>query len=391
MPVRIGPFVVLLTTMSPVRAEPPVVERAEILRGEAEWDWTQVRTAFVPGEEPLWVTTASRTAREGAHGYHDVYVSTSRDGRAWTEPEFVPALRRREREDGYEVVPGDLWPKWHAATKRVLVTGKTFNFEGGTKENILREQVSYAVYDPAADSWGPLRMLEMPKRDHAGRPIIAPNAGCHQRVDLPNGDILLPVRYQTSERKRIYTTIVARCRFDGTTLTYVEHGSEHDIPTGRGLYEPSVIRFGDRFLLTMRANDGAWVAVGEDGVNFDEHRPWTFDDGEPLGSENTQQHWVTVGGRLYLVYTRRGANNDHIFRHRAPLFLAEVDPSKPCVIRATERVLVTENDATLGNSGVCWINDDETWVTVAEGRVTLGPRKGERNKVFVARIRAAGD
>lgn len=223
--------------------------------------------------------------------------------------------------------------------------------------------------------------------DHDGKPFVAPNAGCHQRVDLPGGDILLPIRYQKSEKKRIYTTIVARCNFDGQTLTYLKHGSEHTIPSGRGLYEPSIAQFGNEFFLTMRADKGAFVAKSADGISYSPQKPWNFDDGEPLGSYNTQQHWIALGERLYLVYTRRGANNDHIMRHRAPLFLAEVDPDKLVVKRATEQIVLPENHATLGNSGVCRISDSESWITCAEGRVSYGERKGEVNNVFIARVR----
>jgi hypothetical protein len=143
---------------------------------------------------------------------------------------------------------------------------------------------------------------------------------------------------------------------------------------------------GDEFFLTMRADDGAFVAKSSDGIHYSEHRPWKFDDGSLLGSYNTQQHWVTLSGRLYLVYTRRGADNDHIMRHRAPLFIGEVDPKKLHVIRSTEQILVADNHATLGNSGVSRISDREARVTVAEGRVSYGARKGENNKVILVRI-----
>jgi len=366
-------------------AQSLTVDLSTIAEGDAEWDWTQARTAFVAPE--LCLTTMSRTAKTGSHGYHDIYLSVSRDkGKTWSRPEIIPSLKRAKQADGYEVVGGDLCPAFHEKTGKILITGKTFNFEGGTKENILREQVSYAVLDPETGQCGPLRTVKMPERDHSGQPIIAPNAGCHQRVDLPNGEILLPIRYQQSETKRIYVTIVARCRFDGKTLSYVEHGTEHSVPTKRGLYEPSVTQFGGEYFLTMRADDGAWVSRSTDGVNYSEQKPWTFDDGTLLGSYNTQQHWATVGGKLYLVYTRRGARNDHIMRHRAPLFIAEVDPEKLHVIKSTEQILVPENHATLGNSGVCRISDNEAWITVAEGRVSYGERKGENNKVILARI-----
>lgn len=99
-----------------------------------------------------------------------------------------------------------------------------------------------------------------------------------------------------------------------------------------------------------------------------------WDDGADLGNYNTQQHWVTHSNGLFLVYTRKGAHNDHVFRHRAPLFIAQVDPEKLCVVRSTERVLVPERGARLGNFGVAEVSENETWVTVAEWMQTWGPQ-----------------
>ena len=97
-----------------------------------------------------------------------------------------------------------------------------------------------------------------------------------------------------------------------------------------------------------------------------------------------------MGDGLFLLYTRRGANNDRIFRHRAPLFIAQVDPQRLHVLRATEQILLPENDATLGNSGVCRIPDHESWVTCGEGRVSFGKRKEENNRILFVRITAEG-
>ena len=123
-------------------------------------------------------------------------------------------------------------------------------------------------------------------------------------------------------------------------------------------------------------------------IHFDPIQEWKFDDGEPLGNYNTQQHWVTVGGGLFLIYTRKGADNDHVFRHRAPLFIGQVNPKTLRVMRATERVVLPENYATLGNSGVCRISDKESWITCGEGLLRLGKRKGEKNQVLFVRILA---
>src|SRR5690606_23391275 len=125
-------------------------------------------------------------------------------------------------------------------------------------------------------------------------------------------------------------------------------------------------RFGGTYFLTLRNDEAGHVATSADGRAFGPPAPWTFDDGAPLGNYNTQQHWVTRADGLYLAYTRRGADNDHVFRHRAPLFIARVDPQKLRVIRATERVLVPNRGARLGNFGVTEVGPGETWVTVTE-------------------------
>ena len=126
-----------------------------------------------------------------------------------------------------------------------------------------------------------------------------------------------------------------------------EHGSELTFKGRRGLYEPSVTGYGGRFYLTMRADESAFVSSSEDGINYSAPAEWKFDDGQPLGSCNAQQHWVAHSDALHLVYSRRGASNDHVFRNRAPLFIARVDPGKLCVIRATEQILMPETGLDL--------------------------------------------
>ncbi len=272
----------LLSTQSTC-AQRLQIERSTLTTGDPDWDMTQARTAYAPGPKPTAITTMSKTARKGAHGYHDVFFSLSRDqGKTWTPPKTIPSLKRARQADGYEVVAGDLWPRWHQGSGQILLTGKTFNFAGGTKENFLREKISYAVMNPSTLQCGPMRIVKLPDTNRDGKPFIAPNAGCHQWVELPNGDVILPMRYQKSAKRRNYTSTVLRCRFDGNELVFAEQGTEHNIPTRRGLYEPSVTRFKNEFFLTMRADDGAWISKSEDGLNYSPHKPWTFDDGKPL-------------------------------------------------------------------------------------------------------------
>ena len=386
-----------------------------MVEGNEEWDWFQARTGYIPGEEPLCVTIMNQTRYRFTHDYCDIYQTISRDGgTTWSAPDPVPSLRRVETPDGYEVAPSDMWTQWHSHSGAIIASGVSFHFADGRHEHHLRHQVVYTVMDPKTESWGPMRTLELPERDHENLQMLAQSAGCSQRVDLPGGDVLLPLVYlpsttlnkeadtfDYSDERILYNSIVARCGFDGQgLLTYKEHGTEHSItrdhshrlaarrgvePSGRGLCEPSLATFEGAFFLTLRSDHSAFVTKGEDGIHFEEVREWTFDDGEILGSYCTQQHWATIGGALYLLYNRPSGDNEHVFRHRAPIFIAQVDPDTLQVIRATERAAIPENSAAMGNFGICKVSENESWVTCGEGMRT-GEREGDTNKVMLAKI-----
>jgi len=370
-------------------AEEPAfrIEQSVVLTSPPELHFAQSRAALIPGEPARVILTTQQTEKAGAHGYRDLFsVETQDDAKSWTAPVRIESLRRARNGNGDEVVAGDVSPQWHAATRTVLATGKTFTFRGGKTEDRTQERVSYAVYSPERNEWTALKLLELPAQDHEGKPILQANSGCVQRCDLPNGEILLPVRYRKDAAKPAYTTIVARCAFDGQTLTYREHGSELGLSDGRGLGEPSLTQFGGRFFLTLRGDRTGYVARSQDGLNYEPVVEWKYDDGKPLGNYNTQQHWVTHRTGLYLVYTRRGANNDHVFRHRAPLFIARVDPDQLYVIRSTEQILLPERGLDLGAGfGVTEISPSETWVLSSEMSFPK-ERAAEPNRVLLAKI-----
>ncbi len=368
------------------------IENSTVLTSAGEYHWSQSRPALIPGNPNRVMVMTQEIERRGSHGFRDLYFTETTDGAmTWSAPQKIEALQRRTYADGLERVFGDVCPQWHARTGKLLVTGKCFGFlsnpdDDKAKDDRSLERVAYAVYSPETHEWTGMKIMDLPATDHGGRPILEANAGCHQRVDLPNGDVLLPVRYRADPAKHIYTSIVARCSFDGETLTYLEHGSEHSIMPPRGLYEPSLCAFEDEFFLTMRAEDNGYVARGTDGIRFGAAREWRFDDGLPLGSANTQQHWITHGDGLYLIYTRRGADNDHVFRNRAPVFIARVDPDKLHVIRDTERVLMPETGLDLG-AGFAPVDFSpfETWVVSTEMHFPAN-RRDEPNRIRLAKI-----
>ena len=129
------------------------------------------------------------------------------------------------------------------------------------------------------------------------------------------------------------------------------------------------------------------MATSKDGLQWTPVKSWTFDDGSDLGSYNTQAHWLVHNDGLFLSYTRRGADNDHIPRNRAPIFLAQVDPVKLNVVRASEQVLMPERGVMLGNFGASAITPAESWVTDAEYMAEDKPHpRGANGTVWFARV-----
>ncbi len=361
--------------------------------------WVHARAGAIPGTagtQPTVVMTMQKLDISGSDVYYALNeIRTTDGGATWTEPKEHASFARVpfswQGKPCLETTVCYFSPRWHASTQKLLGTGHTVVYENNRGLRVRPRGTAYAVYDAGKQSWSPWKTVKMPadpKFDNSG-------AGCVQRVDLENGDILLPTYFKPIGTDQ-YSTTVMRCQFDGETLLYVEHGSELRVPVKRGLYEPSLTRFGERFFLTMRNDDDGYVSVSDDGLTFNQPNKWTYDDGEILGNYNTQQHWVSNSDALFLVYTRRGANNDHVFRHRAPLFMARVDPDKLQIIRASEQILVPEKGARMGNFGVTEISSKETWVTVTEWMQGPAPNysdpapilaRGADNRIWVAKIK----
>ncbi|KAA5542168.1 hypothetical protein FYK55_15280 [Roseiconus nitratireducens] len=370
--------------------------------------WVHARAGAIPPgmpgnatETPRVILTMQKLLLTGSDVFYALHQTRSDDGgNTWSDPvQLDPFVRQTfsgkgNPPTGASIAPDllqpgdqttvcDFTPKWHAASQRLLGTGQTVWYRDNHVMKVRPRGVAYSVYEPGRERWRDWKTLELPDEPK----FRSAGSGSVQRVDLLGGDVLLPIYFKRPESTQ-YSVTVCRCRFDGRDLYYLRHGTELSVPVKRGLYEPSLTHFRGRYYLTMRNDDHGYVSVSDDGLHFDPPRRWTFDDGSDLGNYNTQQHWVTHRDGLYLVYTRRGADNDHVFRHRAPLFMARVDPDTLQVRRSTEQVLVPERGARLGNFGVVDVSPEETWVTVTEWMQPAGVEKyGSDNRVHVARLR----
>ena len=288
-----------------------------------------------------------------------------------------------------DIAVADVTPGWHSATKKVIAIGAQVRYsKKGHQLNDKKRahQTAYAIYDPKTKRWTSWKVLKMP----ADKMFDFARNACSQWLVEPDGSLLLPF-YHGSSSKKPFSVSIVRCTFDGTEIKYKERGNELKINVARGLVEPSLVKFKDQYYLTLRNDLKGYVSTSKDGLNFAPIKPWTFDDGKDLGSYNTQQHWIAHSDALFLTYTRRGANNDHIMRHRAPLFIAQVDLKQLVVLRKTEKVLIPlpDQSPTFGNFGAAKISKNESWVTVGERRSYKGIPKDKQkpNKVYIAKIK----
>ena len=366
---------------------------------DRETCWVQARCGVVPGGArnggPLGVITTQKLLLTKSDDFFDMHCLLSEDdGVTWSQPQHQANVTRTTLDSGLDYVVGDMTPAWHSATRTLLSTGHDVYYNPDHSIPKIRPRhCTYITFDVASRTWNRPKWLELPdepKYENIG-------AGCTQRWDLDDGRILLPVYYRSQEMGGLYAVSTLLCEFDGSEMRFVRQGRELTVSTPRGAAEPSVVKFGSRFFLTIRNDEAGFVAAGDDGLDFCDPVRWTFDDGSDLGSYNTQQHWVVHQDALFLVYTRRGLNNDHVFRHRAPLVMAQVDTEKLCVIRETERIITPERGARCGNFSITNVSPGQTWVTVAEWMQNRRPAAegygnliceeyGSDNTIWVARI-----
>ena len=311
-------------------------------------------------------------------------------GKTWKGPIEIPELawRTEQGPSPVHLAVADVTPQWHAKSGKVIAIGIQVRYDEKGQQLSDKPRsydFSYTVYDPKTVRWTVWRNLEgVP--DAEGRYwSIAP--GCVQSVIKEDGSLLVPVYFKGREGNDYQSTVLS-VDFDGDKLIYKTHGDELKIEGGRGCYEPSLAYYRNRYYLTLRNDTKAYVTTSDDGLRFGPLQAWTFDDGADLGSYNTQAHWLVHGQGLFLTYTRRGADNDHIARNRAPIFLAQVDPAMLRVMRKTEQVVLPERGVMLGNFGATSITPDESWITDSE-YINNGMKhpRGANGTTWVGRVK----
>ena len=335
----------------------------------------------VPGVAALpdgtWLATMQ--ANLGSDYGGNPLFSFSKDrGVTWTPPTEIESCKMTFFKDTpYRVAMGDIRPFVSPNDGTAFVFGCTcyyspkgnVSWEKGDKPDFPPEQALYVTWRPDT-GWSKQKVLPLPP--HKGNYRTAAT----QLVFVENNEVLIPI--YLGVKKTIfggfdhdrYAVVVARYRQVGEELEFISTTPYMELDVERGLCEPSIIRLPEGgFALTIRAEDRhGYVCCSADGDTWSERMAWRWEDGTPLTMSSTQQHWVLVGGKVYLVYTRDDGSNTTIFRYRAPLYIAEAIPSKAVLLRSTEQVLFHRllnngEEAHYGNFHCTQLSSDTALVT----------------------------
>lgn len=364
-------------------------------------DYCFVHTRGLVMPDGFGIMTAQPLRLSGSDIFYGMYLSKTADGgETWSALEPSKNLTRQDLGGGYQLAMSDATPMYHKKTGKILLMGHgVLYLNDELAPDPRRRNTVYSIYDPETGDFMPFHQIEMPQ--DAEETYFSCGNGSGQSLELENGELLIPVYFinkagACTPWHSCGSAAVVRCTFDGETITVEEVGPSYTVTNPRGLDEPSIAACGGRYFLALRNDVTGYVARSTDGLHYEEPVELVFDDGQNAGNYNTQQHWLTSGGKLYLVYTRRGADNDHVFRHRAPLFVAEFDMERMCLIRATEQIAVPNRGARLGNFGCQSLDDGTGLVFASEWMQTIAPdhfnwRKcmeyGSDNSIFISRIR----
>jgi len=319
------------------------------------------------------------------------FMRTSDQGKTWTPPVLSRNWHKIPMEKDVFEEPWFV-PVYHENTGRLLALGNThFVMDEGGVEQKNEKHVNlpgnypkavYSLWNQQLQDFEPWQRLATPEELRLG----IYHAG--QKHECPDGTMLVPGYYysgpdRNGEEKMKITMM--RLSFNGSEPVYIEHGSILSAEDARGFAEPSIVFFEERYFLTVRHDRCGYVTRSEDGLNFDEPFPWRFDDGSELGNYNTQQHWLKHANRLYLVYNRRSELNNGVFRSRAPLFMAEIDVDRLCVIRKSERVVFPEKGARMGNFCIADVSSEESWIITGEWLEGMFSHSRPGNRFYVER------
>jgi len=286
----------------------------------------------------------------GSDYFGPVLAAHSQDhGYSWSKPEPIPALGwSQPNENGVIQGTCDVVPDYDPASGQMLAIGHNVfyrdnhfydtygNWSPKSRNDNLPRRACYCVQQ-ADGNWSERKLLCAD--EFAERNCFV--CGCSQKVIRANGEWLLPFYLRQDNDCQACSVAIYNAHFDGREMQLGKRSNILELPKFRGLLEPSLCEFSGLLYLTMRAEDGCayWSRAGHD-LSFEPIQAWGFDDGTSLVTSSTQQHFLSLADKLFLLYVRNNGRNTTVPRFRAPLYIAEVNTEKMQLRRFTEQIVL---------------------------------------------------
>lgn len=311
--------------------------------------------------------------------YGPVLYSLSYDnGTTWQDAAPVPALKTNMLANGLQEGIADVRPGYCAEAESVIAIGcNTFYGKKGCVKDTLTKKTlkQYPVY-AVMDRHG-----VWSERKNLASDFFADcpswRVACAQFLFLPDNKVLLPIYFENESGR--FSVCSALCSFVDSNLKVEKISTILSSDINRGLIEPSLVVFKNKFFMTIRAEDDhGYFTSSHDGLSWSPVTPWRWNDGSSLKMSSTQQHWLSNGGSLYLLYTRESSENTDIIRWRAPLYMAEFDTANGCLIKESERIIFQLNrnsdgmPNSLGNFHAADISNEKSIVSTGSLWFKLG-------------------
>jgi len=353
---NIFPVLSAIKHVNASQAVPKFVLQEKVLYendGSNNFWWSHLRCAAIPrSPEPELLCTVSLDPKESPNlsdVFYDIAYTTSTDGgKNWSPLVRIPQYQWKMLPDGYNGMLIDPVPVYHPQSGKIILFGMAQSYHLASSNYKKHNYPAYAVYDPATGTWSAdWYLMDWPGiYGHTGS--VYPYV-----LDDSSGTILWPINPLDGSG----TLKVMQVGFDGSAMTYLGVGTAVGNTGGNGNrsgIEPSLTKWNGEFFMTMRDDMQNRLAKSTDGLHWQNAVPLQWDDGTLVeGSMNTQMHWINRPDALYLVYTRKDNSNLDIFRYRAPLWMAKVDPLTLRLQKQSERIVmgITSDRAQLGNFG----------------------------------------
>ncbi|MGI6355265.1 MAG: hypothetical protein GX937_03645 [Lentisphaerae bacterium] len=378
----------------------------EVVKPEmkSKTDYFHPSVAPLPGGK--WLMCMQELAGSDHYGSPEYSISSGL-GNGWSTPSVIASLESRTLSSELTEGVADVRLFALPGSSRVLAIGCTtfytprgaLSWDKKALSNLqapLRQVPVYSIYEPS-HGWSPMHKLATPSMDSCKNWRVA----CAQLAFTPEGHILLPVYFETGRVEYYgwdspqFSVCVLQAILDGDELVVENSSNVLSHSVLRGFCEPSLYYFNGEYFLTIRAEDGrGYWSRNTNPMAFPEPRPWSFSDGELLNMSSTQQHWLELAGKLYLVYTRDTGDNSMVTRFRAPLLIARFNPDSGTLERNSEQVVLPHEirdgaDGLLGNFHCLALEDGTGIVTDAPAflKINEGNIVARHSEIWLAKLK----